>query len=63
MFISIIQCKTSLFLSGQGQLKKVVVTYTFFIKNFSFFLNIFVQKKKFIKAQNAFFVKGYRNNF
>ena len=57
MFISIIQCKTSLFLYGQGQLKKVVVTYTIFIKDFSYILYIFVQKKKFIKAPNAFFCK------
>ena len=63
MFISLIQCKTTWFLSGQGQLKKVVVTYNIFIKYFSYILYIFVLNKKFIKAPIAFFGKGYRNNF
>ena len=48
---------------SKGQLKKVVVTQTIFIKHFSFILYTFVQKKKFITAPNAFFVRGHRNNF
>ena len=48
---------------GKPQLKKVVVTYTVFIKLFSYILYIFVQKKKFITALNAFFVNSHRNNF
>ena len=61
--MSLIKCKSNLSLCGQWKIKKVVVTQTFIIKYFTFILHIFVQKKKFITAPNAFFVRGHRNNF
>ena len=61
--MSLIKCKSNLSLCEQRTIKKIVVTQTIFIKHFYFIFYIFVQKKKFITAPNAFFVRGHGNNY